>query len=345
MNLSFQTGNPSNSPPRMKKQGLKFVDEEDVHGIFRLRMSVDDIWFDGENFESFIDDGEKSVETMEKPNRLKGNISSSLGLEYHQTEEGCDLRETKRDHSRDMLLWEQDQQQNEVRWPSMQLAEASLRREASSDAEVRAFKLATQVSDETLKDCRKSGLLDLLEDGSTSSFVSLSDMEGAELDASSPRTMPVRVRFAEEPVVHKVIRRRSQISRQSLEGIWFGGEDFEAFVDEVDESVKKIEHGEQLKETEETSLGLEALTEGAGDRRHENQEDAWDTVLGEQDDQWKAGITSPFEISRAYRKVSREAVLNAIEQARKVSDEVQADKNCADDEMYLLKAPVVQQFS
>ncbi|CAJ1949671.1 unnamed protein product [Cylindrotheca closterium] len=337
MNLSFGCNNLSNSPPR-KKKGVKFADEEEVHDVLRRRSqisreSMHGIWFDGEDFESFIEDMEKSIKRLEKGKVLKDKKYSSLGLEC-QTQEGSALRQCQKEYAWDMVLWEQEQQQKEGRRSSMQLAEAY--REASRDAEVRAVKSARQVSDEALEDYTKSGLLNRLEEeGSSSTFMSLSDVDGPEVHTELPRTKPVRVRFAEEPVVHTVIRRRSQISRQSLEGIWFGCEDFEAFMDEVEESVDKMEHGEQLQEKEETSLGLEALTEEANDQRHKNQEDAWDTVLGEQDDQQREGVTSPFQIARAYRKVSSDAIMNAIAQARKVSEEVQEDK-CADDEKDLL---------
>ncbi|CAJ1948925.1 unnamed protein product [Cylindrotheca closterium] len=232
-NLRFQTDLSNATPPRIKK-GVKFADEEEVHGVLRRRSqisrkSMDGIWFDGEDFESFIDDIEKSVEKLEKEKQWKSNEYTSLGLEC-QTEKGSAIRQEYQELARDMVLWEQDQQKKEGRISSVQLAEAY--REASRDAEVRAVKLARQVSDEALEDYTKSGLMDLLEDGSSSSFMSLSVIEGG-LDEDLPRTKPVRVRFAEEPVVHEVIRRRSQISRQSKKAIWFENEDFDAFKDDV----------------------------------------------------------------------------------------------------------------
>mmetsp|Transcript_2092 Transcript_2092/g.4719 ORF Transcript_2092/g.4719 Transcript_2092/m.4719 type:complete len:333 (+) Transcript_2092:50-1048(+) len=332
MNAQLATNSHSNAPPRTKK-GVKFADEEVVHDVLRRRsqisrQSMAGIWFDGEDFESFIEDVEKSVDKLERGKRLKDKKYSSLGLES-LTEEGAALRQAHKEYAWDTVLWEQNQQQEEGNRSSEQLAEAY--REASRDAEVRAVRLARQVSDEVLEDYSKSGLEDLLEDSnSTWSLTSLSDDE-AELPTDLPRTKPVLVRFADEEEVHKVLRRRSQISGPSKTRIWFQREDFEAFMDEVEDKVEKIDKGEQLDDKEDTTLGLESQTEEGSSERYANQDNAWATVLSEQEDQRKEGITSPFQIARAYKKVSREAVLNAALNAMSLA------RSVSDDELDLLE--------
>jgi hypothetical protein len=130
------------------------------------------------------------------------------------------------------------------------------------------------------------------------------------------------VKFAAEEQVHSVLRRRSQISRQSKTGIWFDGEDFESFMDEIEKSVDKLEQGKRLKDKKYSALGLENLTEEGSALRRAYQEDAWDAVLWEQHYQREDGKRSSFQIAQAYRDVSRDAEQKAIHMALQVHHEV-----------------------
>ncbi|CAJ1937502.1 unnamed protein product [Cylindrotheca closterium] len=131
------------------------------------------------------------------------------------------------------------------------------------------------------------------------------------------------VKFADQPKVHDVLRRRSQISRQSLQGIWFDGEDFEDFVEDMNKCVDKMEQGKRLKDKKYSSLGLESLTEEGSAIRQANQEDAWDAVLLEQEHQQAEGKRSSIQIAEAYRQISFESQLYAQEQAQLVHDEME----------------------
>jgi len=131
------------------------------------------------------------------------------------------------------------------------------------------------------------------------------------------------VQFADDKKeVHDVLRRRSQISRQSMQGIWFGGEDFEDFVEDMEKCVEKMEQGKRLKDKKYSSLGLESLTEEGSAIRQANQEDAWDAVLYEQEQQQKAGRRSSVQIAEVYRQISHESQLFAQELAQQVHEEV-----------------------
>lgn len=140
--------------------------------------------------------------------------------------------------------------------------------------------------------------------------------------SDSPLSKTNHVKFAEEQQVHKVLRRRSQISRQSMAGIWFDTEDFDQFLDEIEKSVDKLEQGKRLKDKKYSALGLENLTEEGSALRQAYQEDAWDAVLWEQHYQREDGKRSSLGIAQAYRDASRDAEQKAIHMALQVHKEV-----------------------
>mmetsp|Transcript_30011 Transcript_30011/g.72062 ORF Transcript_30011/g.72062 Transcript_30011/m.72062 type:complete len:204 (+) Transcript_30011:343-954(+) len=139
----------------------------------------------------------------------------------------------------------------------------------------------------------------------------------------TPSPSKKKVQFADAQEVHDVLRRRSQISRQSMQGIWFGGEDFDSFMDDMEKCVDKMEQGKRLKDKKYSALGLESLTEEGSAIRQANQEDAWDAVLYEQEQQQKEGKRSSIQIAEAYRQISYESQLYAQEQAQLVQEEVE----------------------
>jgi hypothetical protein len=130
------------------------------------------------------------------------------------------------------------------------------------------------------------------------------------------------VKFAEEEQVHSVLRRRSQISRQSMADVWFHGGDFEAFLDDIEKSVDKLDKGKRLKDKKYSALGLENLTEEGSALHQAYQEDAWDAVLWEQHYQREDGKRSSVQIAQKYRDVSRESEQKAINMALQVHHEV-----------------------
>jgi len=132
------------------------------------------------------------------------------------------------------------------------------------------------------------------------------------------------VQFADEKKqVHDVLRRRSQISRQSMQGIWFDGDDFEDFVEDMEKCVEKMEQGKRLKDKKYSSLGLESLTEEGSAIRQANQEDAWDAVLYEQEQQREEGKRDSIQIAEVYQQISYESQIFAQELARQVHEEVE----------------------
>ncbi|KAL3927664.1 MAG: hypothetical protein SGBAC_012991 [Bacillariaceae sp.] len=131
------------------------------------------------------------------------------------------------------------------------------------------------------------------------------------------------VQFADRQEVHDVLRRRSQISRQSMQGIWFDGEDFSDFVEDMEKCVDKMENGKRLKDKKYSSLGLESLTEEGSAIRQAHKENAWDAVLWEQEYQREEGKRSSIQIAEAYIQISRESQLYAHEQAQHVHEEVE----------------------
>jgi len=108
-----------------------------------------------------------------------------------------------------------------------------------------------------------------------------------------------------------------------MQGIWFGGEDFDSFMDDMEKCVDKMEQGKRLKDKKYSALGLESLTEEGSAIRQANQEDAWDAVLYEQEQQQKEGKRSSIQIAEAYRQISYESQLYAQEQAQLVQEEVE----------------------
>jgi len=309
MNVEGETNTLSNSPRKTKS--VRFAEKEEVHETIRRRsqisrQSMKGIWCDEEDFDAFMDDALKCVRKIERGDRLKDKKYSSLGLE-HQTDEGHALKQAHKEYAWDMVLWEQKEQQKEGRRCSSQIREAY--REASRDAEVRAVELARQVSNEVQKYYSKSGLDPKIE--------------SADLPMGSSRTKAVKVRFVDEPVVHDVLRRRSQISRPSKIDMWFDRNEFDVFEDDLNACIKKMDQGELLEDDKDSSLGLE--TREGRSLRHETQIDAWDTVLIAQEKQREQGITSPFQISRAYKNISKDSAEYAAALARQVSREVEAD--------------------
>ena len=131
------------------------------------------------------------------------------------------------------------------------------------------------------------------------------------------------VQFSPEAQIHKVVKRRSQMSRQSMAGVWFEGEDFEDFVEDMEKCVEKMEQGKRLKDKKYSSLGLESLTEEGSAIRQANQEDAWDAVLCEQEAQREEGTRSSIQIMEAYQQISYESMLYAQELAQQVHEEVE----------------------
>ena len=161
--------------------------------------------------------------------------------------------------------------------------------------------------------------------------------EKNETTATTPHRplSPRSVKFADEEQVHNVLKRRSQFSRQSIADIWFQGDDFEDFMDEIDYSVEKLEQGKRLKDKKYSSLGLESLTEEGSALRRAYQEDAWDAVLWEQHYQREDGKRSSVQISQLYREVSRDAEQRAVEIALRVHREVM--KFCTQDDLTIAK--------
>lgn len=163
-------------------------------------------------------------------------------------------------------------------------------------------------------------------------------LDPPEKNESTPTDRPFSprsVKFADEEKVHAVLKRRSQFSRQSMVDIWFQGEDFEDFMDEIEYSVDKLERGKRLKDKKYSSLGLENLTEEGSALRRAYQEDAWDAVLWEQHYQREDGKRSSVLISQVYRDVSRDAEQRAVEVAIKVHREVM--KLCTEDDLIVAR--------
>eukprot|EP00980_Cylindrotheca_fusiformis_P030288 scaffold24629_cov117-Cylindrotheca_fusiformis.AAC.1 len=107
-----------------------------------------------------------------------------------------------------------------------------------------------------------------------------------------------------------------------MNGIWFEGDDFESFLDEMEKCLDKIQNGKQLKDKKYSALGLEHLTEEGSALRQAYLEDAWDAVLWEQHYQRENGKQSDFRIAQVYRDVSRDAEQKAICKARQVHREI-----------------------
>ena len=322
MNVQQKDTNIFNSS--RPKKTVMFADKEEVHEVIRRvsqmsRESVKGIWCDEEDFEAFLKDTYKCVKKMERGERLKDKRYSALGLE-NRTEEGQALRDAQKEYAWSMVLWEQTQQKEEGTRSSLQIRDAY--REASRDAEVRAVELARELSDEV------KGYLSKDMDLSNTSL----DYDVDAPESPVGRTKPIRVRFAEAPEVHEVFRRVSQMSRRSKAGIWFGQEDFNMFIDEMDAAIEKLNLGECVGQND-TSLGLEPQTEEGRYLRDANKEETWDLVLGEQELQREQGITSPFQLARKSRKVSDRAAFKALALAQKVSEQVAADKDECDFEL------------
>ena len=159
-----------------------------------------------------------------------------------------------------------------------------------------------------------------------------------ELDLLSPNSrLKKMVQWADSQVqVHDVVKRRSQMSRQSMQGIWFEGEDFEAFVEDMEKCVDKMESGQRLKDKKYSSLGLESLTEEGSAIRQANQEDAWDAVLGEQEQQWKEGRRSSIDISIAYQRISEYSAQYAHELAQAFHEELESYLNHSKDDIDMI---------
>lgn len=129
------------------------LDNNEVHSVLKRRSqfsreSLAAIWFEGEDFEDFIDDARKTIDKMERGKEFKDKKYTTLGLES-LTEEGMALKQGSRNDAWDAVMWEQEYQFRDGARSSVKLARAY--QDVSRDSEMRAVHVALKLHKEVIK--------------------------------------------------------------------------------------------------------------------------------------------------------------------------------------------------
>jgi hypothetical protein len=126
---------------------VKFSESQEVHKVVPRLSSfspeeLQNIWFEGEDFQDFVDEALKTVEKMEQGKQLRDKKYTALGLEK-LTEEGRALKAAFREDAYDAVMYGQEEQYLKGRRDSGLLAAAYS--QVSKESQLRAFNLALQL--------------------------------------------------------------------------------------------------------------------------------------------------------------------------------------------------------
>jgi hypothetical protein len=132
---------------------VKFSDAQEVHSVVPRLSSFSpedrqNMWFEGEDFQDFVDEALKTVEKMEQGKELRDKKYSALGLENY-TEEGRALKTAFREDAYDAVMYEQEEQYQLGRRDSGLLADAYHR--VSVESHKRAICLALRLRRDVIK--------------------------------------------------------------------------------------------------------------------------------------------------------------------------------------------------